>query len=237
VDDGPVLHGPEPHDLEGHARRVVELVRLGRMAEADRHIAAHAELAERSGDPLAQRDAAVWKTMRALADGRYYEARASNEAVRSLGEAGNDPDGWAPYWAQRYWIVLESGTEEERAELLDFCRQRSYWQDDLCWRGALTLLLARLGYEDEAGRELEIVVEKCLGRPQDDEWLDIMTSAGETAYIVGDGPQARVLYRALNPFSTTTAMVGKAWVCKGPTSRVLDLLAVTRKPTGRRPAA
>jgi hypothetical protein len=205
------------------ARQVIELIGHGRIYEADEHIAAHAALVESAGDDSAERDAVVWATMRALLDGRHRNAR---RGIEQLDSDADDADADAAHHWQRFWLLLEWGTDRERQELLDFCRQRAYWSNELSWRGALTLLLARMGYKEEAGREFDVVVEPCLkGQTRDGTWLDIMTNIGEAAAVMADVQRCRIVYGALGRSSGQTVVVGRAWVCKGSTSRVLGLLA------------
>ncbi len=214
--------------LQGHGRRVADLVAQGRIHEADEHIAAHAAGAQQADDVLARRDAAAWAVMRALLDGRHRDARHQLEDVLRLGREAGDPAAEDVHAWQRFWLLTEWGSEAELEELLDYCRQRSYFNNELRWRAALTLLLARMGYAQESAREFDTVMRQGLnGLIHDGEWLDLMTNAGEAAAILGDTHRARIAYGALGRSSTTTAVVGRAWVCKGSTARVVGLLADT----------
>jgi len=213
-------------DLAGHAERVVELVRLGQLHEADLHIAAHAFLAE-SGPPADRRDAAGWAAMRALLDGRPAEARAGPERVLALGREAGDPRAWSAYLTVRYRLVLEWGTEDEHDELLDQCREQAYWHDDLSWRGALALLLARLGKADEAARELDVTLGR--GRaatPAAAVWLDVTTDLVEAAAVLGDQRRAAAARAAPWP-AAGLVVAGRALVCKGSVARYRALAAAT----------
>lgn len=214
-------------DLAGHAERVVELVRLGQLHEADLHIAAHAFLAE-SGPPADRRNAAGWAAMRALLDGRPAEARAGADRVLALGREAGDPRAWSTYLTVRYRLVLEWGTEDEHDELLDQCREQAYWHDDLSWRGALTLLLARLGKADEAARELDVTLGR--GRaatPAAGVWLDVTTDLVEAAAVLGDERRAAAAVRAAPWPGAGLVVAGRALVCKGSVARYRALAAAT----------
>ena len=228
VDPAPPARGWDEGelDLEGHGRRVPELIEAGRMDEAHRHIAAHALLAEESGSPAACRDAAAWATMAALLDGRQDDARDGAELVLALGREARDPGAVDRYWAQRFWVVLEWGDEEERFEALDHCREKAYRHDDPSWRGALTLLLARMGRTEEAGRELDFCTSRCLGGSlRDRVWTDIATNLAESAALLGDPRRAALVQRALLGAPDGFVLGGGGWVCKGSVARFQGMLA------------
>jgi len=159
--------------------------------------AAHALPARGAARPVDGRDPASQATLRALLDGREADARAGVDQVLALGRQAGDPDAWTRYLSLRFRIVLEWGTEEERDELLDQCRARAYWFDEIPWRAALTLLLARLGKTDEAIREFDITLDRgrAAGLPAP-TWLDIVTDLADAATALGDPRRASVAQRA-----------------------------------------
>ena len=229
--DPSLLETPAPLDLDGHGQRIVDLVAAGRVSEADVHIAVHADLATVEGTAADRRDAAAWVTMRAILDGRQADARNGSELVRSLGEQAGDPDALERYWQQRFWILLEWGTEEERFELLDHCRRRAYWQQDIGWRSALVLLLARMGRDEEAAREFDETAPRVLGsRIRDARWQDMTTNLAEAAAVLRDPRRATTVNRAVDWPRSGMAVVGPAHVCKGSFARFQALLSTA---TGR----
>ena len=220
-------------DVAGHARQVAELLAEGDRLGADYHVAAHAALAAEHGRGADRRDAAALATMVALLDGREAEARSGSAAVLALGREAQDPEALAHYWAQRLWIVLEWGREEEHGELLDYCRERAYRDDDTAWMGAISLLLARGGRVDEAraafdaaSRALETapgcVPERSAGSPA---WLDLATDLAEVAALLGDAGRAATVTRALARTAVPSVTIGRGSVCKGATARYRGLLA------------
>ena len=103
-----------------------------------------------------------------------------------------------PWWV-RFRAALADGDEHERYEVLDHCRERGWCHDDLPWRGALTLLCTRLGRVEEARRELDATVDRCLeAQPRDAAWTDLATDLAEAAESIGDGRRAERLRRALS---------------------------------------
>ena len=220
-------------DLAGHARQVTELLAGGDRSGAGYHIAAHAALAAERGRAADRRDAAALATMVALLDGREAQARSGSDAVLALGWEAHDPEAADRYWAQRLWIVLEWGGEDEHAELLDHSRERAYRDGDTAWTGAIALLLARSGRADEAraafdaaSRALETgpggAPERGAGRGA---WLDLATDLAEAAALLGDAGRAATVTKALARTPVPSVAIGRGRVCKGATARYRGLLA------------
>jgi tetratricopeptide (TPR) repeat protein len=205
----------------------------GDRAGADHHIAAHASFAAEQGRTVDRRDAAALATMVALLDGREAEARSGSDAVLALGREAHDSEAADRYWAQRLWVLLEWGREDEHGELLDHCRQRAYRDDDTAWMGTVSLLLARSGGLDEARAAFDAAsraLEPAPGcgperRAGCGAWLDLATDLAEAAAILGDPGRAATVTRALARTALPSVVIGRGWVCKGSTARYRGLLA------------
>ncbi|MGH9278065.1 MAG: hypothetical protein ACRD12_08160 [Acidimicrobiales bacterium] len=206
------LAGPTP-GAEG--RWIADLLRQGRLADADHHIALHAAHALESRDPHRRHDAATWATMRALLDGNEAKARGSLASARTFGTEAGDPDTADRYWAQRFWIALEWGSEAEQSEALDHCRERAYRYDDIEWRGPLTLALARLGRTDEAQREFDLTFEQLRRAAR----VDLMCTLAEAAGFLGDPQRAAKVQHHLDGSDDTLVVLNDAWVCIGALAR------------------
>jgi len=208
-------------DVEQHARAIVNLISQAKLAEADLHIVAHAELARDSRHPGHRSDAAGWAVMRALLAGRETAARASLEEARALDLLDRHPGGKDRHWNQRLAIALTWGDDNERNDVLDQCRERAYCQGDDAWQGRLTLLLAVLGRAGEAGREFDAGINAVLDTSTHDAgWLDLATDLAEAAAVLGDGRRAGLARRGLARVGTASlVVVGRAWVCKGSVAR------------------
>jgi hypothetical protein len=204
--------------LGEHARLAARLLADGSLADADRHIAAHAELAQQRGSRSDRCDVAAWATMRALLDGRQEDARRGTDLVRALGQQAGDPGAEKRYWEQRFWVVLAWGDEDEQYELLDRCREWAYRYGDVGWRGRLALLVARMGRMDEAGRELDAGMSGLDGGGEG-ATLDVVTNLAETAALLGDGRRASALERPLAAHPDAVVVHGPAWICKGSIAR------------------
>jgi hypothetical protein len=73
-------------------------------------------------------------------------------------------------------------------DLLDHCRERAYRHDDLQWRAALTLLLARTGRLVEARVEYEATSSRfrTIGNPPM-SWIDVGRTLSEAEAILAGG--------------------------------------------------
>ncbi len=215
-------------DLEQHARAVVDLVALGKLAEADLHIVAHAELAHASGRADHRADAGGWAVMRALLTGRASVARAGidDSAAPNLEDTPNRSERT---WVQRFALAVARGDEYERYEVLDHCRERAYCHGDTAWHGRLTLLLALLGRSSEARREFDTGIDTVMRVTTCDAgWLDLATDLAEAAAILGDADRCDRARRGLDRAAKAPfAVVGTAWVCKGSVARYQALVTAT----------
>ncbi len=95
------------------------------------------------------------------------------------------------------------------------------------WRCGLALVLAELGREDEARRELEhLAVADFEDVPHDALWLDAIALLAELCALLDDRPRARRLYELLIPYEGRNVVsLGASYL--GPVARYLGLLATT----------
>lgn len=95
------------------------------------------------------------------------------------------------------------------------------------WRCGLALVLAELGREDEARRELEqLAAADFEDVPRDALWLVATSLLAELCALLGDRVRARRLYELLVPYEGRNVVsMGAAYL--GPVARYLGLLAMT----------
>ncbi|MGH9224069.1 MAG: hypothetical protein ACRD2W_09885 [Acidimicrobiales bacterium] len=226
------LSGPDgaPRDLAivDHARLIPDLVARGEMPTADQHMATHAALTAERGITEDRADAAAWDAMRALLDGRRDDARDGVDAVRRLGERARAADAAERTWALRFWVGLEWGDAGEQCELLDHCRERAYRYNDLPWRAALTMQLARMGRTDEATREFDAVAAHLKSLPRNAITLDILTNLAEAAFYLRDKRRASLVEEPIMAAKVSLVTVGRAWVCKGSVARFAAHVAAAK---------
>lgn len=201
-------HAAVPGRIDDAGADMVALLAQGRLAEAEK--------------ATARRNEPAFHVMQAILQDRERDARGGLPAVRGAG-----PD--QAVWTQRLWIALTFGGEDEQYDVLELCRERAYRYDDVVWRGALTLALARLGRTEEAAREFDATAGR-LDVVGADQRPDVVTNLAEAAFLLGDGARATVTGRHLAHIKEPVVVVGRAWVCKGSLARYRALVAAT---TGR----
>jgi tetratricopeptide (TPR) repeat protein len=192
---------------------VTELMELGLVEEADARIAA-------TTDRL---DQTTWATMRALLDGRRDGVKMGVESLSRMGQDGNRV-ALDLAWALRFWLAFEWGTQDERLDALDHCRERAYRFDELMWWGNLTLLLAALGKQDEGVRAFDQALPLAATASPERVRLDVVTNLIEAATFLGDAGRVALAGRHLRTETGRLVMVGAGVVCKGSVDRYLGLI-------------
>ncbi|HYI19777.1 MAG TPA: LuxR C-terminal-related transcriptional regulator, partial [Solirubrobacteraceae bacterium] len=208
---------------EAMAWRVPALVSLGDLASARRAIPLLREVAERTAQPFMLHVAEHYASALALCDGRLDAAEAhaqrSHEWSRIL--TGRDPSG--VYGIQMFSIRREQG---RLAELAPVVRVLAAKPDrDGPWRPGLVAVLAELGMEHEARRELRRLVADGLEPLRASLWLTSLVLLTDAAAALGDAETAALVYPELEQFAGANVMVGHLVSCYGAADRYLGLLA------------
>lgn len=142
-------------------------------------------------------------------------------------------------WVQRYWAVLDAGSEDACYEMLDHCRHRAYLDGDMVWRSMLALLSAHMGRSQEAVAELDVVARHYLGAPvaggaagaaaplssMDPEALDVITNLAEVAALVADPVWCAPVLDRLAGVSGALDVEGRGGIPKGVVAGYRALVA------------
>jgi DNA-binding CsgD family transcriptional regulator len=214
-------------DLQAEAMewRVAGLIALGDLSGAGRELADVQALAARVRQPFPLHVAEHYASTLALCTGDLPEAEAaarrSHEWSRLL--TGRAASGI--YGIQMFGIRREQG---RLAELATVIRVLAGGDRSLgTWRPAFAALLAELGMEDEARRELERVREEGFDRLRSSLWVASLTYLADACATVGDERLAALIYPELVPLSGGNVVVGHGVTCYGAADRFLGLLATT----------
>ncbi|MGH7319993.1 MAG: ATP-binding protein, partial [Candidatus Rokuibacteriota bacterium] len=215
-------------DLEVQARawRVIDLVEEGDLAAADRERLAHAALARRLRQPLHLRDAAIWRAMRALLDGRFTDAEGSAEEALRLGQQAQDPGARSMYGVQRAMIRAEQGDPALLGEAIPLVSEIADEHPEIpAWRALLAFCEARAGRLDESRLDLEQVAAGDFASVRRDAThLVALTHAADAASILWHRDVAAVLLPLLTPVTDRAVVIDRGLACKGVTARLLGLL-------------
>ena len=212
-------------ELQGHAWLVVDLLEHGYWGAVDAQIEAFTAGAERLRQPLYVWNAAVWRAMRALLEGRLEQAdRLAAEAL-AIGSHAETVTAPQYYAIQLLGIRQEQGRmgelEVPARELVASNPHRP------AWRAALAALLADGDRSEEAQREVDALAAQGFEDiPQDGDWLIAMTLLADCCAELRDETRATQLYELLLPYRGVNVVIGLAAVCMGSAARYLGRLAV-----------
>ena len=210
---------------EAMAWRVPALVALCDHASARREVARLRETAERTAQPFMLHVAEHYGSAIALCDGRLETAEAlakrSHEWERLL--TARAPSG--VYGIQMFSVRRETGRLAELAPAIRILAGDPARSGP--WRPGLVALLAELGMEAEARRELARVVADGLDPFRESLWLAALAYLTDACTALGDEATAALVYPELEPFGGGNVMIGHLVSCYGAADRYLGMLAAT----------
>jgi DNA-binding CsgD family transcriptional regulator/tetratricopeptide (TPR) repeat protein len=208
---------------EAMSWRVPAFVALCDLDSARRDVATLLEGAEQTAQPFILHVAEHYASAIALFDGRLAEAEAraqrSHEWSRLL--TGRDPSG--TYGIQMFSIQRERGRLAELAPVVRILAGDATREGP--WRPGLVALLAELGMEEEARRELSRLVGNGLDPFRESLWLASLAYLTDACSALGDEAVAALVYPELEPFGGGNVMIGHLVSCYGAADRYLGMLA------------
>jgi DNA-binding CsgD family transcriptional regulator len=192
--------------------------------EAARHeVALLGETAEQTAQPFMIHVSEHYKSAIALCDGRLEEAEAhalrSHEWSRVL--TGRDASG--VYGIQMFSVRREQGRLEALAPVIRIVAGED--TRDGPWGPGLAAVLAELGMEAEARRELSRLAADGIERFRRTLWLASLTYLTDACSALGDVATAELVYPELEPFADTNIVIGHLVSCYGAAGRYLGMLA------------
>jgi DNA-binding NarL/FixJ family response regulator len=209
--------------VEAMARRVPAFVALGEMEAARREAAVLGETSEHTAQPAMIHIAEHYQSAIALCDGRLEDAEAhavrSHEWSRLL--TGRDASG--VYGIQMFSIRREQGRLDELAPVIRIVAGEGPRAGP--WGPGLVALLAELGMEAEARRELARLAVDGIERFRRTLWLASLTYLTEACAALGDVATAELVYPELEPFAESNIVIGHLVSCYGAAARYLGMLA------------
>lgn len=210
---------------EAMAWRVPAFVALSDMESARREVAVLLETAEQTAQPFIIHVAEHYGSALALCDGRLGEAEARARRSRewSLLLSGRDPSG--VYGIQMFGVQRELGRLAELAPVVRILAGDEAREGP--WQPGLVALLAELGMESEARRELSRLVADGLDPFRESLWLAALAYLADAAAALGDEEVAALVYPELEPLGGANVMIGHLVACYGAGDRYLGMLATT----------
>jgi DNA-binding CsgD family transcriptional regulator/tetratricopeptide (TPR) repeat protein len=210
---------------EAMAWRTPTFVALSDMESARREVASLRETAEQTAQPFMLHVAEHYGSALALCDGRLAEAELlanrSHDWSRLL--TGRDPSG--THGIQMFSIRREQGRLAELAPVVRILAGEGVRNGP--WQPGFVALLAELGMEAEAKRELARIAADGLEPFRESLWLTALTYLTDACSALGDDAVAAAVYAEFEPLSGTNVMIGHLVSCYGAADRYLGMLAAT----------
>jgi DNA-binding CsgD family transcriptional regulator/tetratricopeptide (TPR) repeat protein len=211
---------------EAMAWRVPTFVALCDLESARAEVAVLREMAERTAQPFMHHVAEHCGSAIALCDGNLAEAETMAGRSHDWGRLLTGRDASGIHGIQMFGIRREQG---RLAELAPAIRILSGGETDRegPWRPGLVAVLAELGMEREARRELSRLAAEGIDGYRASLWLATLTYLTDACAALGDEAMAAIVYPELEPLAGANVMIGHLVACYGTADRYLGMLAAT----------
>jgi DNA-binding CsgD family transcriptional regulator/tetratricopeptide (TPR) repeat protein len=227
--------GQELGDVEmqtdAMAWRAPTFVALSDLDSARAEVVVLREMAERTAQPFMHHVAEHYGSAIALCDGNLADAEAmagrSHDWARLL--TGRDASG--THGIQMFGVRREQGRLAELAPVIRILAGEAEREGP--WRPGLAVVLAELGMEREAKRELSRLAAEGIDGYQASLWLATLTYLTDACAAVSDEQMAAIVYPELEPLAGTNVMIGHLVACYGAADRYLGMLAAMLGEPGR----
>jgi DNA-binding CsgD family transcriptional regulator len=192
------------------------------------HHAARDSLAElfvvtrRLSQPFFLHVAEHYASALALCDGDLAAAEGAAARSQEWGRVLTGRDASGVFAIQMFGIRREQGRLAELAPVIRLL------DDDVLntsWRPGLAIVLAEMGMEDEARKEVRRILSDGLGALRPSLWLASLVYLADTCAALGDADAARVIYPELAAYAGSNVMVGHLVSCYGAIDRYLGTTA------------
>jgi len=168
----------------------------------------------------------MFRTTRALLEGRFGEAEQLAQEALTMGQQMQGVDGEGIFGIHMFTSRREQGRLRELVPAIKSFVARQPAAST--WRPGLALIYSDLGLEREARAEFEqLATHGFADLPQDARWIASITYLSEVCAFLGDSARAATLYQLLLPYVGHNIVLGHAVVCYGAATRYLGLLAST----------
>jgi DNA-binding CsgD family transcriptional regulator/tetratricopeptide (TPR) repeat protein len=214
-------------DLQTEAMewRVAALIAQGDLRVAEQELAEVHALAVRLRQPFTLHVAEHYASTIALCMGRLAEAEAAAQRSHEWSRLLTGRPASGVHGIQMFGIRREQGRLAELAAITRVLAGGEQLRG--AWRPAFAALLAELGMEEDARRELARVRDEGLDEFRSTLWVASLTYLADACALVGDEALATQLYSELAPLSGRNVVIGNGVACYGAADRYLGRLAAT----------
>jgi DNA-binding CsgD family transcriptional regulator/tetratricopeptide (TPR) repeat protein len=182
-------------------------------------------MAEQTAQPFMHHVAAHYGSAIALCDGRLAEAEAMAIRSEEWGRLLTGRDASGTYGIQMFSVRREQGRLAELAPAVRLLAGEA--GRDGPWRPGLVAVLAELGMESEARRELARLAAEGIDGFRESLWLAALAYLADSCAVLGDEAMAALVYPELEPLAGGNVMIGHLVACYGAADRYLGMLAAT----------
>jgi DNA-binding CsgD family transcriptional regulator/tetratricopeptide (TPR) repeat protein len=217
--------GDAEANAEAMAWRVPTFVALGDLDSARAEIVVLREMAERTAQPVMNHIAEHYGSAMALCDGNLADAEAMAIRSHDWGRLLTGPDASGTHGIQMFGVRREQGRLAELAPVIRILAGAADREGP--WRPGLAAVLAELGMEHEARRELSRLAVEGIDGFRTSLWLATLTYLTDACAALGDEAMAAIVYPELEPLAGTTVMISHLVACYGAADRYLGMLAAT----------
>jgi DNA-binding CsgD family transcriptional regulator/tetratricopeptide (TPR) repeat protein len=204
---------------------VPAFVALSDLDAARHELAALDESANETAQPFILHVAAHYGAAIALGDGRLDEAGAMAQRSHEWGGLLTGRDASGSYGIQMFSLAREQGRLAELSPVITLLAAEGSAQGP--WRPGLASLLAELGMEGDARRELARIADEGLEPFRESLWLAALTYLTDASSALGDEAIAALVYPQLAPLAGSNVMIGHLVAWYGAADRYLGMLAAT----------
>ena len=205
--------------------RGAALIAQGDLRVAEQELAEVHALAVRLRQPFTLHVAEHYASTIALCVGRLAEAEAAAQRSHDWSRLLTGRPASGIHGIQMFGIRREQGRLAELAAVTRVLAGGERLRG--AWRPAFAALLAELGMEEDARRELARVREEGLDEFRSTLWVASLTYLADACALVGDEALATQLYSELAPLSGRNVVIGNGVACYGAADRYLGRLAAT----------
>jgi DNA-binding CsgD family transcriptional regulator len=210
---------------EAMAWRAPTFVTLGDLASARAEVAVLREMAERTAQPFMHHVAEHYGSALALCDGDLGGAEAMAARSHEWGRLLTERDASGVYGIQMFGVRREQGRLAELAPAVRILAGGAEREGP--WQPGLVAVLAELGMEREARRELGRLASAGLDGFRESLWLAALAYLADACAALGDEAMAALVYPELEPLAGANVMIGHLVACYGSADRYLGMLAAT----------
>ncbi len=211
--------------LRTHLRLAIDYLALGDLAAADARIEAFAALAEALRAPWTLWWAPLFRSVRAIIEGRFADAEREADTAAAIGRAARDPQVEGAMILHREGFLRAAERFDELRAVDPLARrERAAFSAGPAWQ-ALGSALIYTRLEDAEMTRLHFDLLPPEMRPPADNLFAIF-SVGETIAFVGSPALAARMSEIVGPFADQYMMLGMTHMSwHGPVVRLLALLA------------